>query len=284
MHWYLLLLIWFSLPNRYTSKEKFPPGTIKLENNLFVDKTEISSLEYREYLYWLKRIFGEDGKILKNAFPNTSVYDSLAKSFNVTSVEFIFQPQFANYPIVGVSFEQATNFCQWRSDRVFEMILVTNKIMEWDTSQNKATFFTIKKYHDQHPPKNKEEKSIRYPEYQIPNTEYQIPIPAPSSQLPAPSSQLPAPSSQLPAPCSLLPAPCSLFPAPCSLLPAPCSLLPAPCSLLPAPCYFSFRASTHFLIQSYVRDFGRSSGKLRIRLQHVEASTPSARDTAKSTV
>jgi len=31
--------------------------------------------------------------------------------------------------------------------------------------------FTIKKYHDQHPPKNKEEKSIRYPEYRLPTIE-----------------------------------------------------------------------------------------------------------------
>jgi len=36
-----------------------PPNTIKIEDNFYVDRTEIANIDWKEYLSWLKRIFGE---------------------------------------------------------------------------------------------------------------------------------------------------------------------------------------------------------------------------------
>ena len=36
-----------------------PPGTIKIEENLYCDVTEVSNLEWKEYMLWAKRKYGE---------------------------------------------------------------------------------------------------------------------------------------------------------------------------------------------------------------------------------
>ena len=42
-----------------TVKEPIPPGTIKLKENFYVNKTEVTNVEYREYLHWLNKIYGQ---------------------------------------------------------------------------------------------------------------------------------------------------------------------------------------------------------------------------------
>ncbi|MGL1627278.1 SUMF1/EgtB/PvdO family nonheme iron enzyme, partial [Vibrio parahaemolyticus] len=104
---------WNNIPRRVTV------------NSFFIDKTEISNLNYREYLYWLEGTFGGAGmdSIVDQAKPDTLVWrDQL--SFNEPYVEYYFRhPSYNNYPVVGVSWKQATDFCIWRTDRVNELAL-----------------------------------------------------------------------------------------------------------------------------------------------------------------
>lgn len=39
-----------------------PPNTVQVGNNLFVDETEISNIDYKEYLYWVNEIHGATAK------------------------------------------------------------------------------------------------------------------------------------------------------------------------------------------------------------------------------
>lgn len=95
----------------------------------YIDRTEVANVHYREYIYWLTRVFDPEAdennkKIIDNALPDTLVWRS-ELSYNEPLVEYYFRhPGFNDYPVVGVTWRQAHDFCLWRSDRVNEGILM----------------------------------------------------------------------------------------------------------------------------------------------------------------
>jgi hypothetical protein len=63
-------------------------------------------------------------KDLDAAMPDTLVWRS-ELAYNEPLVEYYLRhPSFNNYPVVGVSWKQAYDFCLWRSDRVNEGALM----------------------------------------------------------------------------------------------------------------------------------------------------------------
>ncbi len=92
--------------------------------SFYMDETEVTNLMYLEYLDWLKRIFPPSEANYKNiyqgAVPDTLVWRSQL-GFNEEMVEnYLRHPAYAQYPVVGVSWIQATEFANWRTDRVNE--------------------------------------------------------------------------------------------------------------------------------------------------------------------
>jgi formylglycine-generating enzyme required for sulfatase activity len=75
------------------------------------------------YMAWSGIWFGFS-EVVKNATPDSLVWrDELA--YNEPFVEYYFRhPAYNNYPVVGVSWVQANDYCAWRSDRANEMIMV----------------------------------------------------------------------------------------------------------------------------------------------------------------
>lgn len=97
--------------------------------SFYMDETEVSNLQYGEYVYWLQRVFGESyPEVYKQALPDTLCWRNRL-AYNEPFVEYYFRhPAYKNYPVVGVSWLQATDFAAWRTDRVNEMILDREKI------------------------------------------------------------------------------------------------------------------------------------------------------------
>ena len=102
-------------------------------NSFFIDKTEVSNVNYRMYLFWVEHVFGSgnntpgsyEEEIIDGEKPDTLVWRS-ELSYNEPYVEYYFRhPSFNYYPVVGVSWNQADHYCKWRSDRVNE-----HKLME----------------------------------------------------------------------------------------------------------------------------------------------------------
>jgi formylglycine-generating enzyme len=97
--------------------------------SFYIDKTEVANVHYREYIHWLTRVFDPQAdpayqKILDNALPDTLVWRS-ELSYNEPLVEYYFRhPSFNDYPVVGISWKQASDFCLWRGDRVNEGIMI----------------------------------------------------------------------------------------------------------------------------------------------------------------
>lgn len=96
--------------------------------SFYIDESEITNRDYREYMHWLKRVFPPSEEkfkyIYEGAKPDQLVWlDELANTDNLA--EYYFRhPSYDTYPLVGVNWYQATQYCKWRTDRVNELILI----------------------------------------------------------------------------------------------------------------------------------------------------------------
>ncbi len=117
-------------------------------NTFYMDENEVTNVDYREYLYWLRRVFDYDyyPEIYTSALPDTLVWrDEL--SYNEAMVENYFRyPAYNFYPVVGVSWIQAMKYCSWRTDRVNEQILIDEGVFNEFPDQVDADHFNSEVY------------------------------------------------------------------------------------------------------------------------------------------
>ncbi len=114
--------------------------------SFYMDETEVSNLDYREYLFWLRRVYPANPEKYKLALPDTLVWrEELA--FNEPYItNYLRHPAFGNYPVVGVSWKQADAYSRWRTDRVNEKILIDKGIISLDNTQTGQNVFTTESY------------------------------------------------------------------------------------------------------------------------------------------
>ncbi|MFO7613430.1 MAG: SUMF1/EgtB/PvdO family nonheme iron enzyme [Bacteroidales bacterium] len=115
--------------------------------SFYMDQTEVSNLAYLEYLHWLQRVFGQDfPSVVRNARPDTLVWrEKLA--YNEPLVEnYLRHPAYHDYPVVGVTWVQANDFCLWRTDRVNEILLIQEGILDFDPDQRNQDNFNTDAY------------------------------------------------------------------------------------------------------------------------------------------
>ena len=93
-------------------------------SSFYMDETEVTNINYRGYLHWLNRIYPQYPNVHRQALPDTLVWrEELA--FNEPFVETYFRfPAYDDYPVVGVNWNQANEYCKWRTDRVNEFMLI----------------------------------------------------------------------------------------------------------------------------------------------------------------
>lgn len=95
--------------------------------SFYMDETEVTNKMYLEYLDYLKAVYPPDdpkyANIYKGALPDTLVWRNRL-GFNETMTNnYLRHPGYAEYPVVGVNWVQATQFAEWRTDRVNELML-----------------------------------------------------------------------------------------------------------------------------------------------------------------
>ena len=116
-------------------------------SSFYLDETEISNTDYREYMYWVGRVFGATyPEVHRRTFPDTLVWRE-ELTFNEPLVEnYLRHPSFDDYPVVGVNWNQAVDYCKWRTDRVNEAILIKKGILEVNPAQKDADNFVTESY------------------------------------------------------------------------------------------------------------------------------------------
>ncbi len=151
-------------------KEPTPQGTIKLKDNFYFDKTEVTNVEYREYLHWLNNIYNQNSEEYKKALPDTSVWSGT----NVFIDLYFRHPQYGNNPVIGLTLEQAKKYCKWRSDRVYENMMVNKKAIYINNKVQKDSIFTIENFLSGKYPSIRKLSPDEYypiPEYKLPTKE-----------------------------------------------------------------------------------------------------------------
>ena len=94
-------------------------------SSFYMDQYEIRNLDWREYTNWMQVVFGKTApKLVAKVQPDGKVWrEELA--YNEPYLENYFShPAFNQYPVVGVTWEQAMDYCTWRTDRVNELALI----------------------------------------------------------------------------------------------------------------------------------------------------------------
>ena len=111
-------------------------------SSFYMDETEISNFHWCEYLYWVGRTYIDFPMIYKKALPDTLCWREKL-GFNEKYVEYYLRhPAYRDYPVVGVSWNQANDFAAWRTDRVNEYILIREGILLMNPNQQNEPFTT----------------------------------------------------------------------------------------------------------------------------------------------
>lgn len=96
-----------------------PPNGVWLHENIFIDKSEVANVHWLEYLHYLQQDSSLSAYI--RALPDTTVWDAIDTTGHYKKNYLRGQP-YAYLALVGISYEQALDFCQWRSAVVNEKI------------------------------------------------------------------------------------------------------------------------------------------------------------------
>ena len=126
---------WNNIPRRVTV------------SSFYLDETEVTNFSYLEYLYWTGRVFGPTyPEVFYKALPDTLVWrEKLA--YNEPYVEYYLRhPAYRDYPVVGVSWLQANDFCSWRTDRVNEFILIREGLLDHVPNPSDQDYFSTEAY------------------------------------------------------------------------------------------------------------------------------------------
>ncbi len=114
--------------------------------SFYLDESEVTNFEYLFYLEWTEKVFPPSDEnykhIYQSAVPDTLVWRNVLGFNELLTENYLRHPSYADYPVVGVNWIQATQYCKWRTDRVNEKKLmdkgVLNSLFELDSLEVKG--------------------------------------------------------------------------------------------------------------------------------------------------
>lgn len=111
--------------------------------SFYMDETEVTNLMYMEYLDYIKKMFDPNNDLYKNIYfgacPDTLVWRNRLGYNEQMTNNYLRHPAYAQYPVVGVNWIQAVEFCKWRTDRVNEAKLEKEGYLKKDAKVTDAS-------------------------------------------------------------------------------------------------------------------------------------------------
>ena len=112
--------------------------------SFFMDEAEVTNSEYFLYVQYIKDVFppSEDNyrNIYSSVLPDTLVWRKSLGNTDILSENYFRHPAYSDYPVVGVSWLQANEYCKWRTNIVNLKTLIdkgyVKNIFEIDSVSN----------------------------------------------------------------------------------------------------------------------------------------------------
>ncbi len=102
--------------------------------SFYMDETEVTNSEYLFYLDWMEKVFPPNNvnyeHIYESVIPDTLVWRDVLGFNELLTENYLRHPGYADYPVIGVSWVQATQYCTWRTNRVNEKILMDKGVLK----------------------------------------------------------------------------------------------------------------------------------------------------------
>ncbi|MEM1135764.1 MAG: SUMF1/EgtB/PvdO family nonheme iron enzyme [Bacteroidota bacterium] len=98
-----------------------PPDGIWLYENLFIDVTEVTNIHWLEFLHYIS---DSSDYFQSLCLLDSSIWEEFPRNNQHYSEfdNYLRYPAFRHYPVVGISYKQASLYCEWRSKIVSKYI------------------------------------------------------------------------------------------------------------------------------------------------------------------
>lgn len=112
--------------------------------SFFMDEKEITNAEYFLYVQFMKDVYPPSEEkykyVYESTLPDTLVWRKSLGNTDILVENYLRHPAYAEYPVVGVSWLQANEYCKWRTNAVNLKTLIERKhlknILDSDTVRN----------------------------------------------------------------------------------------------------------------------------------------------------
>jgi gliding motility-associated lipoprotein GldJ len=119
--------------------------------SFFMDEAEVTNSEYNLYLQYTKDVFPPSEEKYKHvyaaALPDTLVWRKSLGNNAVLTENYFLHPAFADYPVVGISWLQANEYCKWRTNIVnLKKLIDKGYIKNIFASDSTSNFFDSERF------------------------------------------------------------------------------------------------------------------------------------------
>jgi len=112
--------------------------------SFYMDEAEVTNSEYFLYVQYTKNVFPPSEENYKHIYnsvlPDTLVWRKSLGNTDILSENYFRHPAYSDYPVVGISWLQANEYCKWRTNAVNLKILIDKgyikNIFEADSISN----------------------------------------------------------------------------------------------------------------------------------------------------